>query len=134
MAENLSGDFKLEALEADMRRLAEEIQRHKENPEMRAVSGQEIIKKSLQAIVTPLPLPLPPSPQKAQDGVLPTYAAGAPAESKLEIEYLVDIAFQHGLDKANAEAMKSSPFVMDAFHDSLAAKLYPELQRRGILK
>ena len=42
--------------------------------------------------------------------------------------------FQHGLDKANAEAMKSSPFVMDAFHDTLAAKLYPELQRRGILK
>ncbi len=132
MAENLSGDFKLEALEADMKRLAEEIQKHKENPEMRAAGGQEIVKKSLQSIITPPPPP--PSPQQAQSGGLPSYVAGAPAESKLEIEYLVDLAFQHGLDKANAEAMKSSPFVMDAFHDALAARLYPELQRRGILK
>ena len=131
MAENLSGDFKLEALEADMRRLAEEIQKHRENPESRALSGQEVVKKSIQSIITP---PSPPTPQQAQGGALPAYAAGAPAETKLEIEYLVDIAFQHGLDKANAEAMKSSPFVMDAFHDTLAAKLYPELQRRGILK
>ncbi|MBI2092981.1 MAG: hypothetical protein HYT75_08335 [Deltaproteobacteria bacterium] len=131
MAENLSGDFKLEALEADMRRLAEEIQRHRENPESRALSGQEIVKKSIQSIITPPP---PPTPQQAQGGALPAYAASAPAETKLEIEYLVDLAFQHGLDKANTEAMKSSPFVMDAFHDTLAAKLYPELQRRGILK
>jgi len=131
MAENLSGDFKLEALEADMRRLAEEIQKHRENPESRALSGQEVVKKSIQSIITP---PSPPTPQQAQGGALPAYAAGAPAETKLEIEYLVDLAFQHGLDKANAEAMKSSPFVMDAFHDALAAKLYPELQRRGILK
>ncbi len=132
MAENLTGDFKLEALEADMKRLAEEIQRHKESPEMRAASGQEVVKKSLQSIITPPPPP--PAPQQAQSGALPAYAAGAPAETKLEIEYLVDLAFQKGLDKANAEAMKSSPFVMDAFHDALAAKLYPELQRRGILK
>ena len=132
MAENLSGDFKLEALEADMRRLAEEIQKHRENPESRALSGQEVVKKSIQSIITPPPPP--PVPQQAQGGALPAYAAGAPAETKLEIEYLVDLAFQHGLDKANAEAMKSSPFVMDAFHDTLAAKLYPELQRRGILK
>lgn len=132
MSENLSGDFKLEALEADMKRLAEEIQRRRENPEMRAAGGQEVIKKTIQSIV-------PPHPQQddakqAQSGPLPNYASGAPAESRLEVEYLVDLAFHKGLDKANAEAMKSSPFVMDAFHDSLAAKLYPELQRRGILK
>ncbi|MDO8664199.1 MAG: hypothetical protein Q7K44_01460 [Candidatus Liptonbacteria bacterium] len=132
MAENLSSDFKLEALEADMKRLAEEIQKHRENPETRSLGGQEVVKRSIQSIITPPPSP--PVPQKAQDGALPAYAVGAPAETKLEIEYLVDIAFQHGLDKANAEAMKSSPFVMDAFHDALAAKLYPELQRRGILK
>ncbi len=132
MAENLSSDFKLEALEADMKRLAEEIQKHRENPETRSLGGQEIVKRSIQSIITPPPSP--PSPQQAQSGALPTYAVGAPAETKLEIEYLVDLAFQHGLDKANAEAMKSSPFVMDAFHDALAAKLYPELQRRGILK
>lgn len=132
MTENLSSDFKLEALEADMKRLAEEIQKHRENPERRGLGGQEVVKRSIQSIITPPPPP--PAPQQTQGGALPAYAADAPAESKLEIEYLIDLAFQHGLDKANAEAMKSSPFVMDAFHDALAAKLYPELQRRGILK
>ena len=131
MAENLSGDFKLEALEADMRRLAEEIQKHRENPEMRAVSGHELVKKSIQSIA---PIAPQSATKQSSNSPLPDYASGAPAESKLEVEYLIDLAFHNGLDKANAEAAKSSPFIMDAFHDSLAAKLYPELQKRGILK
>ncbi len=131
MAENLSSEFRLEALEADMRRLAEEIQKNRENPERRALGGQEVVKKSIQSVVPAHPQQ---DAQQTQNGPLPNYASGAPAESKLEVEYLVDLAFHKGLDKANAEAMKSSPFVMDAFHDSLAAKLYPELQKRGILK
>ena len=131
MAENLSSDFKLEALEADMRRLAEEIQKHRENPEMRAVGGQELVKKSIQSMAPVAPQSVT---QQSSNSPLPDYASGAPAESKLEVEYLIDLAFHKGLDKANAEAAKSSPFIMDAFHDSLASKLYPELQKRGILK
>jgi hypothetical protein len=132
MPEQSSQEFKIEALEADIKRLSEEIQKHREMPENKVLGGQELVKKSIQAMVS-----TPPSTAQAvqqSGGALPDYAAGASAESKLEIEHLVDIAFNQGIDKANAQAMKSSPFIMDAFHDAMAAKLYPELQKRGILK
>ena len=48
--------------------------------------------------------------------------------------FLLDLAFHHGIEKANSEAKKSSPFIVDAFHDALVTKLYPELQKRGIVE
>lgn len=113
-----------------MERLAAEVQRHRELPENKALTEHELVKKSIQSIS---PAQLAENAKQAS-GPLPAYATSAPAESKLEIEHLIDVAFHDGLDKANAEAAKSSPFVMDAFHDALAAKLYPELQKRGLLK
>ena len=65
---------------------------------------------------------------------LPAYAQNAPAEVKLEIEYLLDIAFKKGIGTALTESQKSPAFVQDAFHDALAGRLYPELQKRGIVK
>ncbi len=135
MAENLPEQSRQEVLEAEIQRLSAEIQKYKELPEAHVLTGQELVKKSIQATV---PVPTPPSAPapspKPAGGKLPDYAADAPAEARLEIESLVDMALYHGLDKANAEAMKTSPFIMDAFHDALAAKLYPELQKRGVLK
>ena len=55
------------------------------------------------------------------------------AEAKLEIEYLVDMALHHGIDKAVEKAKASGPFVLDAFHDALTGKLYDEMRRRGML-
>jgi hypothetical protein len=65
---------------------------------------------------------------------LPDYAQNAPAEVKLEIEYLMDVALRQGLGKALSEAQKSPYFVQDALHDALAGRLYPELQKRGVVK
>ncbi len=130
MPEQPLQEFNHEVLEADIKRLSQEIQKHNEMPENRMLGGQELVKKSIQSISPAVPQPAP----QQSGGSLPDYAAQAPAEAKLEIEYLVDIAMHQGIDKANAQAMKSSPFIMDAFHDSMAAKLYPELQKRGILK
>lgn len=130
MTEEPISEFKHEILEADMKRLAEEIQKNKERPEVHILTGQELIKKTIQSMA---PVPQP-SAKQSSSSPLPDYASNSPAEAKLEIEYLIDMALHQGLDKANAEAAKSSPFVMDAFHDSLAAKLYPEFKKRGILK
>ncbi len=130
MPEQPIPEFNHEVLEADIKRLSEEIQKHREMPENRVLGGQELVKKSIQSIT---PVSQQTAPQQS-GGSLPDYASQAPAESRLEIEYLVDIAMHQGIDKANAQAMKSSPFIMDAFHDTMAAKLYPELQKRGILK
>ena len=121
------------ALEADLRRLTLEIQRQEKLPENRNLGGGALLKKSLESIVSPLPeealekIPASKSP-------LPDYARESGAKTKLEIEYFLDLAFHQGLDKAVSEVRKSSPFVLDAFHDALAGKLYPELKKRGILK
>ncbi len=132
MAEQSLPEFKgHEAIEADIKQLVAEIRKHEERPETRSLTGPEIIKKSIQSMTA---AGQPAQPSEPSSGPLPQYAQSAPAETKLEVEYLLDVAFHHGIAKANAEAARSSPFVIDAFHDALAGKLYPELQKRGILK
>lgn len=133
MAEQSSQNFEHAALEADIKRLATEVQKHREQADSSRMSGQELIKKSLQSMAG-TPPPQQQVSQSASASPLPDYAADASPETKLEIEYLLDLAFHGGIDKANGEAKKSSPFIMDAFHDALVTKLYPELQKRGIVK
>ena len=143
MREESLPTFDHEALEADLKRLALEIQRQEKLPENRNLGGEALLKKSLESIVSPLSeeagekVPTSKSPSAVSSGPncpLPDYAQSSGAKTKLEIEYFLDMAFHHGLDKAVSEARKSSPFVLDAFHDALAGKLYPELKKRGVLK
>ena len=124
--------FEHAALEADITSLAQEIQKHKELPENREVGGTELIKKAIQSL-PPVTGTAPTATQATQNNFLPKYADGAPPVIKLEVEYLLDLAFHVGLAKAAVEASKSPDFVQDVFHDVLAGKLYPELQKRGIV-
>lgn len=127
-----------------MRALAAEVKRSRESVESGNASERELVKEAIRAFPRlnaaerpPAPaVPVPPAPQPlaAAQSPLPDYAQNAPAEVKLEIEYLLDLALQHGIGKALAESEKSPYFVQDAFHDALAGKLYPELQKRGIIK
>jgi hypothetical protein len=133
--------FEYQALESDMKSLAAEVKRSRENAELRNSSERELVKEAIRAfprlnhVEHPAPpVPSPASVQAAANSPLPDYAQSAPAEVKLEIEYLLDLVFQHGIGKALSESEKSPYFVQDAFHDALAGKLYPELQRRGIVK
>jgi hypothetical protein len=125
-------------LESDITHLAEQVKNIRELPEMKNASEAEILKEAMKVFPRPGEEKQPQSTTgPATDdvaGVLPAYAQNAAPETKLEIEYLIDVAFQHGLTKALADAKKSSPFVEDAVRDALAGKLYPELQKRGILK
>ena len=127
------------ALESDIVQLAEQVKNIRELPEMKNATEAEILKEAMRVFPRPgaekVPPPLPPTtPDPVAQTVLPNYALNAAPEVKLEIEYLIDVAFKHGLVKAIDEAKKSSPFVEDALRDALAGKLYPELQKRGILK
>lgn len=122
-------------LEADMDRLAGEIMRHKEVLEHEPTDHKELLKQAIRAIAPHDGGSAPASGTQPQTDspYVPAYAAGAAPEVKLEIEYLVDLALREGIGKANAAARKSNPFILDAFHDALAGKLYPELQRRNIV-
>ncbi|MEK9180593.1 MAG: hypothetical protein AAB897_04245 [Patescibacteria group bacterium] len=130
MAEQIPS-FEHEVLEADMKLLAQEIARHKETPEGRGAGEGELLKKAIQT--------MPPAVlrQKQDDqkkaSVLPAYAFDAPPETKLEVEYLLDIAFHHGIGRAVKEANRSPDFVRDTFHDALVKMLSPEVKKRGIL-
>lgn len=124
-------------LESDLHRLAAEIRTQRERPEMKNVGGQEIVKEAIRAFPELKPRGqsgATPIPQAPNTSPLPAYTQGAPAETKLEIEYLLDIALRKGLGPALVESQKSPAFVQDAFHDSLAGRLYPELQKRGMVK
>jgi len=128
MPDKITPSFEHQILEADIKRLTHEVMKLKEFPETRDLAGQEIVKRSLRVISGS---PLGSSTQAPNP--LPAYMNDSSPESKLEVEFLIDIAMHNGIDKANAEAAKSSSFVLDAFHDALAGKLYPEFQKRGIL-
>lgn len=127
-----------QALELDMKRLAETVKEHRESSVDIMVGDREVIKHAIQSLSDDASAPAPQVKSAAAgstviDNPLPDYAASAPAETKLEIEYLLELAFKKGIVAANKEAGQSSAFVRDAFHDALTGKLYPELQKRGIV-
>jgi hypothetical protein len=105
---------------------------------MQGASGHEVVRHSLQTMTRSASLGQAAPPAQSDDvfqNPLPAYAADAPAEAKLEVERLLEIAFRDGIMKADAEAKRSgNAFIIDTFHDSLAGKLYPELRRRGIVE
>jgi hypothetical protein len=128
------------ALEKDMAHLAQEVKMQRELPEMKSVSDEELVKNivrsfpRLSANANEPQVPVPQPPSTASDSILPDYVQSSTPEVKLEIEYLIDVAFKNGIGKALDEAANSSPFIEDALRDALAGKLYPELQKRGIVK
>ena len=133
--------FEYASLEADMKRLAEQVKSERERPAGETKTEHELVKEAIRAFPNlqgkqnKMPAPVPQTSQSdSSQSPLPDYAKDAPAEVKLEIEYLCDIALRKGIAAAISESEKSPYFVQDAFHDSLAGKLYPELQKRGIVK
>jgi hypothetical protein len=133
-----SPSFEHKGLEADMKVLAMEIKRNQELKDTKNAEGLSVVKEAIRAFprleqAESNGIPTPPALAQST-GPLPAYAQSAPAAVKLEIEYLLDIAFRKGLGAALAESEKSSNFVQDAFHDALAGRLYPELQKQGVVK
>lgn len=129
------------ALEADMRTLAAEIHRTQEMKDRAHAEGLDVVKEAIRAfpqLDRAVPdgngVPVPPATPGEANSPLPAYAQNAAPEIKLEIEYLLDLAFRKGIGTALAESAKSPYFVQDAFHDALAGRLYPELQKRGLMK
>jgi len=131
------------ALEVDMKVLAAEIHRTQEMKDMKNAEGVDAVKEAIRAFPqfnherpdgNGVPAPAAAAGQQFSNSPLPAYAQTAAPEIRLEIEYLLDIALQKGIGAALTESAKSPYFVQDAFHDALAGRLYPELQKRGVVK
>ena len=123
-----------EALEKDIERLSQEVQERKEASAEKP--PEAAVREALKERIYPTPPsvaapPTPPADTTSQ--VLPAYLQKESPEVKLKVEELIDFTLHQGIDKAVEEARKYGPFVLDALHDALTAKLYEELKSRGLL-
>jgi hypothetical protein len=122
------------ALERDIEQLTLEINRRREMPETKSYSSKELIRQSLSVFAQySAQAQVEPQDEKGEVSILPAYMKDAPAENKLLLEKLLDISLHHGIARGLREAKKAGPHFLDAFHDALVEKLYPELKRRGIV-
>lgn len=128
--ENIEPKFEHSLLEQDIKRLSFEI-KEKGTSE----KGREAVK---EAIKGEMPSDLATSPQPATPPAssvsLPHYMDGEKNLVKLKVEKLLDLALHKGIKRASEEARDSGSFVLDAFHDALADKLYEEIKKRGLLQ
>lgn len=122
------------ALERDIARLTEEIGKHRESPELKGAESKELIRESLRSLTPEPAAPQPSVPKDDGSAVLPSYMRDEPAATKLMVEELLELSLHTGITQGLKEARKAGPYILDAFHDALVDKLYPELKKRGIVE
>ncbi len=122
------------ALEQDIERLSAEIKERG-----LAEKGKEGVKTVVKDQTAPeMPIgpsgrPELPTAPPPLNPALPNYLQNEPAQVKLKVEKLLDLAFHQGIKRAAAEARESGPIILDAFHDALTDKIYNELKQKGLL-
>lgn len=103
-------------------------------PEAPEIKKEEPVLESAAPQPTPAPQPAP-APQLPPKEIEEEAKRLGCEEHHGQIQGLVDIAFQKGLDRAIEVAKKmNNPHLLDEFHDTLVDKLYNDLVQRGKLK
>ncbi len=128
-------NFEHAAIEQDIKELTKEI-KDKGLSEQGRQALQSVLKEKMSAssgAAGQPSVPPPPAGGSAPASPLPGYMQSEPADVRLKVEKLLDLAWHKGIQHAAKEAAISGPLVLDAFHDALIDKLYPELKKRGLL-
>ena len=121
-------------------RLGVHINTGRERFESGEVNERELVRESLKSFskeVASTPSTTKPQtvvPQQDPLHVIPEYAEIESDATKQEIERIVELSANKGIEEGIRESLKHSAFIQDAIHDALIDKLVPELKRRGILK
>lgn len=135
MDQNLGGNIERPLPEADIAKVMEKAAEHAASPEGKEMKGEDLIRRSIASVTGAAVVPTPMSEKdNLADNPLTDYALTAPKEIKEKIEELLQVAASNGMVEATEKAKKASPFVLDAFHDALTAKLYPFLKDKGLVK
>jgi dsRNA-specific ribonuclease len=119
--------------------LAQEIKARKESipeaPEKEIVSN--IISQKISQVEKPAvssqPQPQPQSQSQSQSQVLPSYLKDKDPSIKNEVESLVNLTLEKGLEEGIKIASKKDPFILDAYHDALSDVLIEELKKRNLI-
>jgi len=132
----MNPNFEHGPFEKDLQKFSKEIREHQEKNKIENIQEahvKDVLKSRFGQPATPVQ-----SGSKAkvldEAKTLPDYLVKEPEQIKAKVEQLLGLAFSEGLEKSAKEAAKSGPFILDAFHDALTAKLYGELKSRGLLK
>lgn len=128
-------NFEHAAIEQDIKELTKEIKEQGLSEQGRQAL-QSVLKERVSASsgAAGQPVaPIPAAPAPSVNSSLPDYLKSEPAKIKLDVEKLLDMAWHKGIRHAAKEAAIQGPLVLDAFHDALTDKLYPELKKRGLL-
>lgn len=122
-------------LEADIERLSASLKERGAAEVTKETLRQVIREQALRAAPPVQPVPAEPAaPVQPTPSPLPEYLKAAPAEVKLAVEKLLDLAWHKGINAAFKKAQKQGPLILDAFHDSLTDKFYEEFKKRGLIK
>jgi len=124
-------------LEGDLERLRMEIKEKSGQTEaLPPDEGKKIVKESLRGITLAAGETVPSVADTGdeKEDILPDYLKGADEGLRQKVEELISYSFKEGIEKASLKAKSEGPFILDAFHDALVEKLYPELIKKGIIK
>lgn len=120
--------------EQQIKSIGKEVVEKKQSPEHKDLSDKELIKQVITPLINSAKTAGNQTASIKEDNEeLPDYMKDAPQETKKRTEFLIDLAFKKGIEKAASEAQKSGPYFLDAFHDALTDKLYEELKSRKII-
>ena len=140
-----------EKLEQDLQRVGAKVEQIKEGLESERFEKKEAVKQSVrkladediqketEKISSAKVSEDEPSFAKASEDekerYFPDYVEekDVDEQTKQIIEALLQLTVDKGILTALRQSKKYSPFIQDVFHDALADKLIPELEKRGIL-
>ncbi len=128
--------------EEDIERLASEVQQRHEKQKGGELEEREAVREAIKNLEDKSRFESQealPSESDAQErgapgtDKVPEYAKNEPPEIQAQIEELVTLALNKGIEAANRKARTYPPYIVDAFHDALTGVVYQELKQRGLL-
>ncbi len=118
----------------DLEKIGKEVAEKKSTPEIKHYSDRDLVKQAIQPMAYPSGKPAPSREQSSEeDKFLPDYLKEADPKIKNQVEKLLEDTVRNGLASGINEARKTSPFILDAYHDALIDKLHNELKKRKMI-
>jgi len=130
-----------EKLEQDLQRVGAKVEQIKEGLESERFEKKEAVKQSVRKLADEdiqketEEISSAKASEDEKERYFPDYVEekDVDEQTKQIIEALLQLTVDKGILTALRQSKKCSPFIQDVFHDALADKLIPELEKRGIL-
>lgn len=110
----------------ERQKIGEHIESKQTENQPEKISEHQAVKEYLKEAQ---PIAQTASSADISDFNLPDYLKKETEELKKEINKLLNIAQEKGINHAISEAQKNGPFFVDAFHDALAGKIIEKLKK-----